>query len=289
MTRSDQPRLPGDRGHLQRLVNAHADKAGVPPGRVQGWLNAMVVAALLDRVRDEGDEPVFLLKGGMAMELRLRLRARATKDYDAAFRARADEVLDLLDKALQGTYNDFTVTRDAPEDIKNTGAMRLRLRLAYKGRDWGSVRLELAPVEGQMGTELDRVESVPIDDLQVPMPATISCVSVRYQVAQKLHACTEVFTDGPENGRFRDVMDILLIESLIRDEVGLDRARDACFDIFEVRGKHTWPPEITVYESWREPFSALAEKNSFKPEDVNEAVERLRQLSADINAADSTV
>jgi hypothetical protein len=285
MTKSDQLRLPGDRGHLHRLVNARADKAGVPPVRVQGWLNAMVVAALLDRVRDKDDEPIFLLKGGVAMEL----RARATKDYDAAFRARADEVLDLLDKALQGTYNNFTVTRDAPEDIKNTGAMRLRLRLAYKGRDWGSVRLELAPVEGQMGTELDRVESAPIDDLQVPTPETVSCVSVRYQVAQKLHACTEVFTNGPENGRFRDVMDILLVESLIRDDVALERAREACVDIFEVRGTHTWPPEVTIYESWREPFSALAEENSFEPEDIDEAVERLCQLIADIDAAHSTV
>jgi hypothetical protein len=249
----------------------------------------MVVAALLDRVRDEDGEPIFLLKGGVAMELRLKLRARATKDYDAAFRARADEVLDLLDEALQGTYNNFTVTRDAPEDIKNTGAMRLRLRLAYKGRDWGSVRLELAPVEGQMGTELDRVESAPVDGLQVPMPETVSCVSVRYQVAQKLHACTEVFTDGPENGRFRDVMDILLVESLLRDEVGLERAREACIDIFEVRGKHTWPPDVTIYESWREPFSTLAEKNGFEPKDVNEAVERLRRLIADIDAVDSTV
>jgi hypothetical protein len=289
MTKSDLPRLPGDRGHLNRLVNAQADKTGVPPVRVQGWLNAMVVAALLDRVRDQDDEPIFLLKGGVAMELRLKLRARATKDYDAAFRARADEVLDLLDTALQGTYNNFTVTRDAPEDIKNTGAMRLRLRLAYKGREWGSVRLELAPVEGQMGTELDRVESAPVDGLQVPMPETVSCVSVRYQVAQKLHACTEVFTDGPENGRFRDVMDILLVESLIRGEVGLERAREACADIFEVRGKHAWPPEVTIYESWREPFSALAEKNGFEPKDTNKAAERLRQLIADIDAADGIV
>jgi hypothetical protein len=97
----------------------------------------MVVAAVLDRVRDENDEPVFLLKGGVAMELRLKLRARTTKDYDAAFRARADEVLDLLDEALRGSYNNFTLIRDAPEDIRNTGAMRLRLRLSYKGREWG--------------------------------------------------------------------------------------------------------------------------------------------------------
>jgi hypothetical protein len=185
----------------------------------------MVVAAVLDRVRDEDDEPIFLLKGGVAMELRLRLRARTTRDYGAALRARADEVLDLLDEALQAPYNNFTVTRDAPEDIRDTGAMRIRLRLAYKGRPWGSIQLELAPVEGQMGRELDRVEPVPVNGLQVPVPDDVACVSVRYQVAQKLHACTEVFGEGPENDRFRDVMDVLLVEDLIRDEVGSRRTR----------------------------------------------------------------
>ena len=285
MTESDTPRLPGDRGHLQRLVNTRATSAGVPPARVQGWLNAMVVAAVLDRVRDEDDEPIFLLKGGVAMELRLKLRARTTKDYDAAFRARADEVLDLLDEALQETYNNFTVTRDAPEAIRDTGAMRVRLRLAYKGRDWGSVKLELAPVEGKMGSELDRVEAAPVDGLQVPVPDKVSCVSVRYQVAQKLHACTEVFEAGPENDRFRDVMDILLVEDLIRGEVGLLRSREACIDIFSVRGKHTWPPEVTVYESWREPYRKLAAENDFQPEDIDAAAKTLRELIANIDAA----
>jgi hypothetical protein len=56
--------------------------------------------AVLDRVRDEDGEPIFLLKGGVAMEMRLQLRARATRDYDSAFRARAEEVLDHLDEAL---------------------------------------------------------------------------------------------------------------------------------------------------------------------------------------------
>jgi hypothetical protein len=39
----------------------------------------MVVAAMLDHARDENEDPVFVLKGGAAMELRLGLRARATK------------------------------------------------------------------------------------------------------------------------------------------------------------------------------------------------------------------
>jgi len=73
-------KLPGDVSHLQRLIGGHAPERGMPPARLQRWLNAMIVTAVLDRVRDEEGEPIFLLKGGLAMELRLQLRARATGD-----------------------------------------------------------------------------------------------------------------------------------------------------------------------------------------------------------------
>jgi Nucleotidyl transferase AbiEii toxin, Type IV TA system len=237
-------KLPGDVGHLQRLIGDHAPDRGMPPARLQRWLNAMIVTAVLDRVRDEDGEPIFLLKGGLALELRLQLRARATGDYDAAFRARTEEVVDCLDEALAQPWNDFKLTRDAPETIPNTNAMRVRLRLSYKGRSWGSVQLEMAPVEGRMGLELDRVEAMSLDPLQVPLPEAANCVSLRYQVAQKLHACTEVFEEGRENDRFRDVIDILLVEELLH-AVGLARVREDCVDIFRVRDKHTWPPTVT--------------------------------------------
>jgi hypothetical protein len=59
-------KLPGDVSHLQRLIGHHAADRGMPPARLQRWLNAMIVTAVLDRVRDEAGEPIFLLKGGEA-------------------------------------------------------------------------------------------------------------------------------------------------------------------------------------------------------------------------------
>lgn len=276
-------RLPGDVSHLQRLIGNHAADRRMPPARLQRWLNAMIVTAVLDRVRDEDGEPTFLLKGGVAMELRLQLRARATNDYDAAFRARTEEVIDHLDEALAQPWNNFNLTRDEPEIITNTKAVRVRLRLSYKGRSWGSVQMEMAPVEGEMGRELDRVAAMSLNPLQVPLPEAVNCVSLRYQVAQKLHACTEVFDEGRENDRFRDVMDILLVEDLLHD-LGLGLVREACVDIFTVRGKHAWPPTVTVYDSWRASFATLARENGFTPEDIDEAAAALTALIAAIEA-----
>jgi hypothetical protein len=122
-----------------------------------------------------------------------------------------------------------------------------------------------------------------LDQLQIPLPEAANCVSLRYQVAQKLHACTEVFDEGRENDRFRDVMDILLVEDLLHD-IGLDRVREAGVDIFMVRDKHTWPPIVTVYDSWRVPFAELARENGFTSEDIDEAAAALTALIAAIEA-----
>jgi Nucleotidyl transferase AbiEii toxin, Type IV TA system len=122
------------------------------------------------------------------MELRLGLSARASKDYDAAFRARADDMLDALDRALAEDWNGFQLQRTEPEPVRETGAVRMDIKLAYKGRAWGTVQFELAPAEGETGLEIDRVTARPLDAVQLDGPERIACVSVRYQIAQKLHA-----------------------------------------------------------------------------------------------------
>ena len=43
-------KLPGDVSHLQRLIGNHAADRRMPPARLQRWLNAMIVAAVLDQV-----------------------------------------------------------------------------------------------------------------------------------------------------------------------------------------------------------------------------------------------
>lgn len=281
----DSPqRLPGNDRHLARLINQKSKRDRVLEGRLRRQLNAMVITAVLDRVRDENEEPIFLLKGGVAMELRLKLRARATSDYDAAFRARSDEIFDLIDVAIQEPWNGFEITRGIPEKIKDTPFRRVVMRLTYKGRSWGTVKVELAPVEGNMGDEADLIEANGLEGLQVPIPERVRCLSLRYQVAQKIHACTEVFEEPPENDRFRDIMDLLLLEDLIRD-TGLSRVRDACIDIFERRRKHSWPPSVTVYKSWPEPYRVLSNENGFRPSDIHEAARKVRGLINEIEAA----
>lgn len=282
---SPKPRRPpGNRSHLQRLATAAAADAQMPAGRYQRWINTHIISAVLDRVRDAGGDPLFTLKGGAAMELRLGMSARASKDYDTAFRARADDMLDALDRALAEDWHGFQLQRTEPEPVRETSAVRMDLRLAYKGKAWDTVQLEVAPAEGDTGREIERIPARPLDAVQIEGPERIACVSVRYQIAQKIHACTEVYADGRENDRFRDLIDLQRLRELV-DDGSLPAVRAACVEIFELRAKHAWPPEVRIWPSWADGFAAMAHEVAFHTDDVQVAGEELRAFIADIHAS----
>jgi hypothetical protein len=93
-------RAPGDRSHLERLVHALSVEQGIAADRLRRWVSTMVLLGALERVGD--DEHRFLLKGGVAMELRLRLRGRATKDIDIVILPEDDaDIIELLQDALE--------------------------------------------------------------------------------------------------------------------------------------------------------------------------------------------
>jgi hypothetical protein len=269
---------------LQRWVGELARDQDLAPGRVQRWIYFMVVAAMLDHARDEKEDPLFVLKGGAAMELRLGLRARATKDYDTAYRQAVEGMLERLDEALRGGFGDFTATRTEPDRIADTGALRLDIKLSYRGRSLGTVQLEVAVAEGRTGREIDRVPGKSLDALGIDGPADVPCVSIRYQVAKKLHACTEVPANVRPNDRFRDLIDLLLLEELVADDE-LPAVRGACEEIFDLRGKHSWPPTVTVFDSWPEPYRALAEELQFPIMEVQDAARAVQAMIDRIHAS----
>jgi hypothetical protein len=275
----DKP--PHDVNVLGRRLTDASKYSGIAVGRLRRWLGFMVVAAMLDRARDADDGmPLFLIKGGVAMELRFGSGARATKDFDTAVRAAVADVSDHLDPALRAGFGDFAATRTEIEQVRDTGAVRFNIKLSYRGRSVVTVPVEVAEVEGGMGVDVDQVPAQPLDYLGLDGPATVPCVAVRWQIAQKLHACTEQ-VEGRANDRFRDLVDLQLLADLIDDWPAL---RKACIGVFEGRGLHAWPPVLTVPESWIDGYRTLADDMAFEVADVYEAAERVEALIARIDA-----
>jgi hypothetical protein len=269
---------------IERWVNEYAREQGMVVGRLQRWVWFMVVLAVLDRVRNEAGEPLFILKGGAAMELRLRLQARTTKDIDTIFRESTEQMLERLDEALQAGWNDFTFERTPPAPIKNTRSVRLHIKLAYRGRRWGTVLLEVAPAEGEAGDDVEMLDAIAIEQFGLDGPTRVPCLGVRYQMAQKIHACTEPPPNGKEeNQRFHDLLDLILLRELVNEDWAGVRA--ACVDTFKVRDKQPWPPALVIQPSWPQAFAALAAEHGFDITDVHEAGRQVSELIAWIDAA----
>jgi hypothetical protein len=113
-------------------------------------------------------------------------------------------------------------------------------------------------------------------------PKTVPCLSLRYQIAQKIHACTERF-DESENDRSRDLIDLILLRDLVED---LSAVREACATTFTRRRKHPWPPELTIERSWPETYTAEARRYGFDVQTVDEAADLVRAFISEIDVAE---
>lgn len=244
-----------------------------------------VIAALAEHARDDDGQPLFAIKGGVAVEMLLGLSARATKDLDAAARVAADEVEPRLRDALARGWDGFTFRLLSWEPIRDTAARRGDIKLAYRGRPFCTVQFEAAPAEGQAGRALRYVAGALVDpsDLGLSSVGEVPVVTLAYLIAQKLHACTDHSGGDRQNDRARDLIDVLLVRRLLADGELVD-VRRACEEIFRLRGTHDWPPSITVLPDWPEIYAVeRATTPDFEPASVFEAA---REVDALISAID---
>lgn len=165
-------------------------------------------------------------------------------------------------------------------EIRDTGSRRLSIQVSFQHKDWQTLIAEIAPPES------DEAELVPsainLADFMLDSPERVACLSLRYQIAQKIHAVTEQPTDGRVNLRHWDLIDILLLRELMED---LRAVREACHEVFRIRAKHAWPPRLHTPGAWEAPFAALATELKFAITDVHVAAEQVRTLIASIEAS----
>jgi hypothetical protein len=109
----------------------------------------MAFLGALERVREEDSPSRFLIKGGMACELRFQGKARATRDLDAIFRGSLDELLADLDAAFAESYSGFSFSYSEPEAIRETGSHCFDVKLTYASRSWATLRVEVSAPEGK--------------------------------------------------------------------------------------------------------------------------------------------
>lgn len=96
--------------------------------------------------------------------------------------------------------------------------------------------------------------------LAVTGPAQLPCLPLRFHVAQKLPGMTLPPRSGKQNERFRDLVDLLLMDTMItHDYVAL---RAACELVFRNRNTHAWPPDLSTVPAHWERRLPVSQRNS---------------------------
>lgn len=263
---------------------------GVPTelfSRLRQEIANVIIGQVLAGVVDETGRPVFLIKGGVAMSFRLGLRARPTRDFDVACRIDRDAAFELLRDALARGWSGFTfVLKSDPEEIRDTGAVRIDIQEHFNGQIFSRVKFEMSQSEGQAGQEFDLVQHqlIGLERLGLQQPEALPMVTAAYLIAQKLHACTDHGDLSRANDRFRDLIDILLIEATLGED-DLKSVRAACVEIFALRAKHAWPPVIQIVEGWEEGYADLASRLGYAINNVHDAKSQVDAFISRIDQA----
>lgn len=250
-----------------------AKETTVAPKRVnRAVANAIVISTLQRAVHHDGRSR-FLVKGGAHVELRLGLKARASADLDALFRGAFEEMLPVLDGALYAGWGPFTFLRGDPEIIEIPGRLMKPLRLVIKIQLLGTTvltaQLEVSPDEAGAGERFEVARIPPLDYFGVETPEHAAVLAMTFQVAQKLHACTDPHDEARPNLRVHDLADLRMIrDSFFPADTDLSELKEACVAVFEARAEEAhatgeivsraWPPVIVGYDHWRDGWDRLS-------------------------------
>lgn len=277
MTRS-RPKAPGSVQGLQRWIGEWAADSSESAARIQRRIALIAIAAMLDNARDTTGERLFAVKGGSALEIRYGAAARASRDIDLDYRGVISDVHGVLTELAMSGWSGFEARVLDPQPLAipwtNISGQRITLKLTYLGKPFTTVPIEVVAVHA---IDIDLVAAIRLDAVGLNSPESIPCLSLNYQIAEKLHACTDPLDGLRTNDRVSDLLDLTLIEDLESD-LDLAAVGSACTEVFSHRATHPWPPVVTLKSNWTELWDNLVQDSDFYIDDVNDVIARTNRF-----------
>jgi len=199
----------------------------------------------------------WILKGGLALQIRLGERARTTRDMDLDFRSRpsqADIHTGLVEAASTslGDWFGFQVEGSRPAESPSE---RFHARALLDGRPFETFHVDVGVCESLVEPP-QKLSLPPLLEFAGIAPALAPCYPVTQQIAEKIHAYTRPHV-GSEGSRVKDLVDILLLASL--SSMTSDHLFKAIHATFETRQTHPIPRLLpNPPTNWGAPFRKLA-------------------------------
>ncbi len=230
------------------------------------------------------DPGQWVLKGGMALEVRLQDEARLTKDIDLGLRgdvADAEELRERLVEALEVDVDGdkFTLiagpVKQLMEDDGGRLTWRVKVAAELAGRPFGGVQVDISP----RGHELGATDLVPLpnslDFAGIDAPL-VEIVDVNRHAAEKFHGMLRDFGDR-ENTRVRDLVDLVILsEHQLLEPFALAAAVRLVWD---ERDSASPPASLSPFPtSWPDRYERLAAEHKLKTTSFPAAVATMATL-----------
>jgi hypothetical protein len=201
----------------------------------------------------------WVLKRGVALNLRWQRHARTTKDLDLGRQDDEEAATEHLLAAAAVDLNDFftfTVERTARLDMMRDGAaVRYHVTAELASRTFDDVIVDVGfsdPLDPAPDTlaGINLLSYAGIERLEIPT------VALKQHLAEKVHAYTRSYGGGSST-RVKDLVDLVLAERFDTSHAG--RFKHALTSIFAARGTHPIPTSLPrAPDDWAVAYGRLA-------------------------------
>lgn len=282
MSLSPSQKAPGSLSELQRRITRLAKQRGEAVPRVQHRVCSIVFCGLLEAACAAGVIPTYLIKGGMAMELRFGMRARASQDLDVGILGNFDELIPLFHRVVQIGFDGFSFRVLDELYMEQVQTYRLTVRIQYLGHAFGKLHVDLNRADFET-VSTEAIDSSMLGELGLPAPIRVSLLDQSMQIAQKIHGATEASHEHYTNRRYRDVIDVFI--ALDHSTLSLPHLRTICVDEFARRDKQPWPPRVSRTTDWQDGLRDEARKAGFVEADPTCLADRFDACIEAINSS----
>ena len=263
---------------LRQQLRNKSEESGISVERLRRRVLYERIVVRLDLAEPD----TWVVKGGLALDVRMGRRARASKDLDLGLREDAvegdrlrDRIIEALETDPDGDRFTFTVgrTQQLQPDQAGRANWRYSVQSELAGRRFGTLKLDVAPrIE-----ELEPTERVMLRNALAfaeILPRAAELIDINRHAAEKLHALTRTYGNRP-NTRVRDLVDlVLLLENGYLDD---DRCRAAIKATFEQRGTHDLPSDLgDPPPDWTDTYASLVSDLDVEADSLPNALSLIR-------------
>lgn len=220
----------------------------------------------------------WVLKGGLAIQLRLGEHSRTTKDIDLLDLVHHEDIHHALltaGKLDLGDWFNFDVIKPNNQLPEDFGGKRFLLNALLDSRTFEEFHIDVG-LGDPIVEPIEFIKTPALLEFAGIQPTVVPCYPITQQIAEKVHAYTRFHPSG-KGSRAKDLVDILLLAEL--GEIDGNLLLEALQATFEVRQTHPFPrrlPEAPA--NWNIPFRKIADDVKLSYLTLDDAYEAARRF-----------